>query len=253
MSDLPARLRKLGFLWATAHLDDWVSQATRQRSGPREWLEQWVAHEEHERQQRSQQRRLTQARLGRFKPMVDFDWAWPRQLDRPLVEAALRLDFLGENRNIVLVAAQGLGKTMIAQNVAYQAVLAGHSVLFTTASQLLLDLGAQETARALERRLRHYSKVRLLIVDEVGYLSYDARSADLLFQLVNRRYEERSLVLTTNLAFRDWHTVFPNAACATALIDRIVHHADVVKIEGDSYRLRDAEQRKKARRPKSGE
>ncbi len=141
----------------------------------------------------------------------------------------------------MLVAPQGLGKTMIAQNIAYQAIVAGHSVLFTTAAQMLLDLGGQESSRALERRLRHYAKQSLLVVDEVGYLAFDNRNADLLFQVVSRRYERKSLVLTTNLAFKNWPTVFPNATCATALIDRVIHHADVIGIEGKSYRLREAE------------
>ena len=147
----------------------------------------------------------------------------------------------------MLVAPQGLGKTMIAQNIAHQAILAGHSVLFVTAAQLLLDLGAQESARALDRRLRYYAQVGLLVIDEIGYLAFDNRNADLLFQVVSRRYEKKSLVLTTNLAFRDWHTIFPNATCATALIDRVVHHADVISIEGESYRLREAEADAKTR------
>jgi hypothetical protein len=117
---------------------------------------------------------------------------------------------------------------MIAQNIVHAALLAGHSALFITASQLLLDLGAQESTRALDRRLRYYSSRALLCIDEIGYLSYDTRNADLLFQVVSRRYERRSLVLTTNLAFSEWSSVFPNAACTTALIDRVVpprrHH-----------------------------
>lgn len=108
--------------------------------------------------------------------MADFDWAWPKRVDPDAVEAALRLAFLAEARNIVLIANQGLAKTIIAQNIGHQAVLAGHSVLFVTASQLLLDLAAQESARALDRRLRCYgTQLRLLVLDEVGYLSYDSR------------------------------------------------------------------------------
>jgi DNA replication protein DnaC len=136
---------------------------------------------------------------------------------------------------------------MIAQNIAYQAVLAGHHVLFTTAAQLLLDLGAQDSARGLARRLQHYSQPALLVVDEVGYPSYDSRAADLLFQVVGRRYEKKSLALTTNLPFSDWPSVFPNAATATALIDRLVHHAEIISIEGASYRRRAAEMKHKTR------
>ena len=185
--------------------------------------------------------------------MADYDWAWPTKIDRDAVEASLRLDFIKENRNVVLVAPQGLGKSMIAQNIAHEAVLKGHSVLFLTAAQLLLDLAGRESARALDARFRYYSAPSLIVVDEIGYLSYDNRNADLLFQIVSRRYERRSLVLTTNLSFSDWPTIFPNATCATALIDRVIHHADVIAIEGKSYRLREAaEAAKRARRGKVG-
>ena len=139
---------------------------------------------------------------------------------------------------------------MIAQNIAHQAVLAGHHVLFTTAAQLLLDLGSQESARGLARRLNAYGQRGLLVLDELGYLSYDARAADLLFQVVSRRYERNSLVLTTNLAFSDWPTIFPNAGSAIALIDRLIHHAEIITIEGESYRRRAAEVTRKAPRAK---
>ena len=112
----------------------------------------------------------------------------------------------------------------------------------------MLDLNGQETARGLDRRLRHYARPQLLCIDEIGYLAYDAHAADLLFQIITRRYEQKSIVLTTNLAFRDWHTIFPNASCAVGLIDRLTHHAAIIKITGDSYRLREAERDQKARR-----
>ena len=112
---------------------------------------------------------------------------------------------------------------------------------------MLLDLGAQESARALDQRLRHYcTRTGLLVIDEIGYLSYDNRNADLLFQVVSRRYERKSVVITSNLAFADWPTIFPNAACTTALIDRLVHHSEIISIEGESYRKREAELSKDA-------
>lgn len=238
----PLRDQLLGIgLRATAErLDDLVAHVTKKRLGPTEFLEHIAELEQKSRAQRSMERRLARSRLGRFKPIADYEWNWPTKIDRDAVETLLRLDFVSEGNNVVLVANQGLGKTMIAKNLAHQAITAGHSVLFTTASQMLLDLAAQDSARGLDRRLRYYARVGLLVVDELGYLSYDSRNADLLFQVVSRRYEKKSLVLTTNLAFSDWPGIFPNAACATALIDRVVHHAAIVKIEGESYRLRAA-------------
>ncbi|MEO6418142.1 MAG: IS21-like element helper ATPase IstB [Polyangiaceae bacterium] len=235
------RLGALGLSATADALDDLVPLATTKRWGPTQILEHVADIEERERSRRGLERRLSRSHLGRFKTIADYDWNWPTKIDRPLVESAVGLHFLGAARNVVLVAPQGLGKSMIAQNIAHQAIVAGHSVLFTTAAQMLLDLGGQESSRALERRLKYYAKQSLLILDEVGYLAFDNRNADLLFQVVSRRYERKSLVLTTNLAFKEWPTIFPNATCATALIDRVIHHADVISIEGKSYRLREAE------------
>lgn len=249
-AQLSQQLHAVGLHYVAEHLDDVIALATKHRWGPVELLGHVTEQETKERARRSVERRLARAKLGRFTPMADFDWGWPTRIDKAAVEGALKLDFLESKRNLVLVAPQGLGKTMMAQNIAHQAVLKGHTALFTTASQLLLDLGAQDSPRTLDRRLKHYAHPSLLVVDEVGYLSYDARNADLLFQIVSRRYEEKSLVLTTNLPFSDWATIFPNAACATALIDRIVHHADIITIEGKSYRRRAAEESKKAKSKK---
>jgi DNA replication protein DnaC len=246
---LAESLATLGLRYTAAHLDDVIALATKRRWSTTQLLEHLVETEQQERTRRSLERRLARSRIGRFTPMTDFDWSWPKRVDRPAIEAALRLDFLPEARNVVLVAPQGLGKTMIAQNIAHAAVLAGSHVLFTTAAQLLLDLGSLESARSLARRLNHYATRGLLLIDEIGYLSYDGRAADLLFQVVSRRYERRSLVLTTNLPFSEWPTIFPNAATATALIDRLVHHADILTLEGDSYRRRIAEAKRKSPRP----
>lgn len=250
MSELVDRLRQLSLRATAEQLSDFIARATKDRASAAQILESIADIEEKDRARRSLDRRLSRSRLGRFRPMADFDWGWPSKIDRDRIEGVLRLDFLAEARNVVLVAPQGLGKTMIAQNIAHEAILAGHSVLVVSAAQLLLDLGAQDSARSLDRRLRHYSKQSLLVIDEVGYLAFDNRNADLLFQVVARRYERKSLVLTTNLPFRDWPTIFPNATCATALIDRVIHHADVIAIEGQSYRLRQAEDRsRKAKEP----
>jgi DNA replication protein DnaC len=251
MSELELRLKSIGLNGIAEGLDDLIAMATKKRLGAAQLLEQLVEVETKERQRRSIERRQTAARLGRFKPMADFDWAWPKKIDREQVESALRLEFLAQNRNVVLVAPQGVGKTMLARNICHQAVLKGHSALFITASQLLLDLSSQDSASGLERRLRHYQRPSILCIDEVGYLSYDNRNADLLFQIVSRRYETKSLILTTNLAFGDWPTIFPNAACTTALIDRVVHHSEIIAIDAESYRRREAETAKKNRKAKT--
>jgi len=157
------------------------------------------------------------------------------------------LDFLPEARNLILVGTNGLGKTMIAQNICHGAVLAGHSVLFRSAAALLEELHRQ-TPEGRHRKLRAYANVDLLCIDEVGYLSFDDKSADLLYEVINRRYERKSVILTTNRPFKEWNEVFPNAACIVTLLDRLLHHADMTVIEGESYRVRESQQETAARR-----
>ena len=155
----------------------------------------------------------------------------------------LGLGFLGEAANVVLIGPNGVGKTTIAKNIGYTALLAGHTVLSVTASEMLNDLASHDTSSALQRRLRCYVAPALLLVDEVGYLSYDSRHGDLFFEIVSRRHEKKSIVLTTNRPFAEWNEVFPNSSCVTALVDRLVHRAEIIKIEGGSYRAKEAKER----------
>ena len=213
-----------------------------------DWIEPLIRWEEEERARRGLQRRLSNARLGRFKPLADFDWHWPKQCDRFGIEELMRLTFLAEPANAVLVGPNGVGKSTIARNIAHQAVLAGHSVLFTNAAAMLNELAAQDGDNALRRRLALYARPKLLVIDEIGYLSYSNRHADLLFEIVSRRYEEKSTLITTNKPFAEWNQVFPNASCVVSLVDRLVHHAEIIAIEGESYRLKEAKERSEKRR-----
>jgi DNA replication protein DnaC len=248
-AELPRQLAQIGLHATASDLDDLVARATKARWPARTLLEEIARAELHERGRRSLERRLQRARLGRFKPIADFDWAWPKKIDRELIERALTLDFLRDGRNLVLLGSNGLGKTMIIKNIAHAAVQAGHSVLFRTASELIEELRV-DSPELRRRRLAHYSRPQLVCIDEIGYLAYDAHAADLLYEVVNRRYEHKSLLVTTNRAFKDWNTVFPNAACIATLLDRLTHHADVTVIEGESYRVRESEQEAAARRKK---
>ena len=248
---LSDHLRQLGLAHTAAELNDFIARATHKRWSPVVQLERLVEAELAARLHQRVERRLKDARLGRFKMMADFEWGWPTHLHRPTVERVLTLDFLAQRENVIIVAAHGLGKTMIAKNLVHQTILAGHSARFLTAADVILDLTKQETARALQHRLRTYMRPSLLAIDEVGYLTYDAHAADLLFQVVSRRYEQKSIVITTNAPFKHWDTVFPNAACAVALVDRLTHHAEIIAIEGESYRKREAElAQKKKQEPK---
>jgi len=207
------------------------------------WLPTFLQEEEAERAQRSMDRRIKEAKLGQFKPMSKFDWSWPRKVDRELVDELFALQFLDGANNVIFLGPNGNGKTMIAQNLGYQALLAGHSVRFTKASQLLDELSAADGAFTRRRCLNRYSAFDLLIIDEVGYLSYDNRYADLLYEVINARYQNRSTIVTTNRPFQEWSAVFPNAACVVTLVDRLVHKAEIVSIEADSYRHKEAQER----------
>lgn len=238
-SEIMNRLRTLGLYGLIARWEE-------VRALP--WLSDLLAIEEAERQRRSLARRLRDSRIGAFKPIADFDWTWPRKIDRRAVEELFSLGFMDDGTNTILVGPNGVGKTMILQNLAHHALVQGHTVRVTSASDMLADLAAQESSAALARRLRRYTLPKLLCVDEVGYLSYSNRYADLLFEVVTRRYDgPRSIVLSTNKPFAEWAEIFPHAACTVTLIDRLVHRAEIIDIEGASYRLKEAKERSAAK------
>jgi DNA replication protein DnaC len=215
------------------------------------WLENIIAWEEKERVNRGLQSRLHSSRIGRFKPLAHFDWNWPKKCDRAAVEELMQLDFIKDAANIILVGPNGAGKSTIAKNIAHQAIIRGYTVLFTTASHMLNDLASQDGDNALRKRVKHYVNPRVLVCDEIGYLSYSNRHADLLFEIISRRYHDKPTVVTTNKPFNEWTEIFPNASCVVSLIDRLVHHSEIISIDAPSYRLKEATEqalnRKKAR------
>jgi DNA replication protein DnaC len=216
------------------------------------WLCTLLDIEETERRRRSLERRLAATKLTMMKPIADFDWKHPKAIDRTLVDDLFELQFMRDHVNIVLLGPNGVGKTMLAQNLAHQAVMRGHKVRFTEASTMLGDLAAQDGPIALRRRLHRYTKPELLVIDEIGYLSYNDCSADLLFEVINRRYQKVSTIVTTNRAFSDWSSIFPSATCVVTLVDRLCHRAEIVQIEGESYRLKESKDRASRHAPRRG-
>ncbi len=248
-NNLAAQLTQIGLRSLPTQLDDFLARASKARWSCVQILEHLAQAEASERARRSLERRLRRSGLRSFKPMADFDWTWPKKIERDLIERALTLDFLPEARNLILVGRNGLGKTMIAQNLCHAAIQAGHGVLFRSASALLEELQRQ-SPEGRRRTLRLYANIDLLCLDEVGYLSYDDKAADLLYEVINRRYERKPTVLTTNRPFKEWNEVFPNATCIVTMLDRLLHHADVTVIEGPSFRVRESETETAARRRK---
>jgi DNA replication protein DnaC len=218
------------------------------------WVAQLLTWEEEERSQRSLKSRLKLSHIGRFKPLAEFDWSWPKKCDRLAIEELMNLSFMNEAVNIILCGPNGLGKSMIAQNIAYQAVIHGHTALFATSGHMLGDLTAQDGDLSLKRKLKFYTNPKLLVIDEVGYLSYSNRYADLLFEVISRRYDQKSTIVTTNKPFAEWRDIFPNATCVVSLVDRLVHRSEIINIDGDSYRLKEAKEasaKRKASRERS--
>lgn len=217
------------------------------------WLSTWLNREMTERNKRGIERRLSSARIGRFKPLSDFDWTWPDKVDQHTIHELMQLEFISDASNVVLLGNNGVGKSTIAQNLAWQAAVQGYSVLFTNAAEMLNGLVVENGDSALKRRLRRYANPQLLVIDEVGYLSYGDRHADLLFQIISQRYEQKSTIVTTNRPFSEWGDVFPTAACVVALVDKLIHHSEVIAIEGKSYRMKEATEKaaQKRRRKKS--
>lgn len=235
-TDLLRALAALGFRAQREALQAFLTHAHKSRFGPTETLEQLVALERRAREATNLARRTRAAYLGKFKPLDRFDWAHPRKIDRGLVERLFGLEFIGRGENVLLRGQSGVGKTMLAKNLGHAALLAGRSVRFVTLAAALADLLQQESMPAFERRLKRYLRPELLILDELGYLPCDSRAADILYNIISRRHEHRSTVISTNLGFKQWGTVFPGAACVVALVDRFAQHCHRVDIDAESWR-----------------
>lgn len=231
MSALKEKARKLGL---KAIVQNWNHYENA------DWLPPLLQAEEQERTQRAFERHVRSAHIGQFKPISTFDWSWPENVDREQIEDLFSLDFIREKSNVILVGTNGLGKTMIAQNLAHRALTSGITTRFVKASDMLNELIECDGSIARRRCLKKYCSVPLLVIDEVGYLSYDTRFADLLYEVISGRYERHSTIVTTNRSFSEWGEIFPHAACAVTLVDRLLHNADSVLIKGKSYREKEA-------------
>jgi DNA replication protein DnaC len=204
------------------------------------YLSELVKAEVDLRNDRAIKRRIYAARFVQIKTIEQFNWNWPKKIDQLAVKNLLRLSFIQEKSNVIFLGGVGLGKTHLATAVGYQACLSGYSVLFTTAVDAINNLVAAQAAGRLKQELAKYHKPALLILDELGYLPIDKTGADMLFQIISRRYEQGSVIITCNRAFKDWPEIFNNDSTLTsALLDRLLHHTETIVIEGKSYRMKE--------------
>ena len=218
-----------------------LAQAAAQASWPHiDYLSRLVEGEFQQRQQRTIQRRVRAARFPVLKTLEQFRWDWPKKINRLQVQHLFRLDFLHHHVNPIFVGNVGVGKTHLASALGYAACLEGHAVLFANAVSIINDLSAAQKRGDLKRELKKYLRPRVLILDEIGYLPIDQHGANLLFQVISQRYERGSTILTTNKPFKHWPSIFNNDSTITsAVLDRLLHHAETVVIEGSSYRMKD--------------
>lgn len=217
-----------------------ATEAARHQWDHLEYLRRLIEGEYNDQHQRRVAARIKSARFPVVKTLEQFNWTWPKKINRLQVQNLFRLEFLIGKANAVFLGNVGVGKTHLATALGYAACLEGHSVLFSGAIEVINDLHAAQKQGGLKRALKKYLRPALLILDEVGYLPIDQKGADLLFQVISQRYERGSIVLTTNKPFKQWASIFNNdGTIASAVLDRLLHHADTVVIEAASYRMKD--------------
>ncbi|MFY9827822.1 MAG: IS21-like element helper ATPase IstB [Rhodoplanes sp.] len=237
---MDTQLQRLHLHHIRSHYQAAATKAAEEQCSYVDYLAQLIEGETTLRENRSIERRIRNARFPVLKTLEEFQWSWPKKINRPQIQNLFRLAFIATQTNVVLIGNVGLGKTHLSIALGHAACLNGHTVLFTTAVDIINTLAAAQSAGRLKRELHRYLKPAILIVDELGYLPIDKHGADLLFQIISQRYERAPMVITSNRAYKHWSQIFNNDSTLTsAILDRVLHHAETVIIEGTSFRMKD--------------
>ncbi len=237
---LEQHLKYLKLSFMREHHQDLAKQAAKKHWAHIRYLEQLAEQETAQRRDRATERRIRTARFPVVKTLDEFNWSWPNEINRLQVQNLFRLQFIETKSNVIFLGGVGLGKTHLASALGYTACLNGNTVLFTTAIDIINTLAAAREAGRMKQALKKYTRPSVLVMDEIGFLPIDKDGADLLFQVISLRYEQGAMLITSNRAFKDWPEIFNNDATLTsAILDRLLHHAETVLIEGNSYRMKD--------------
>lgn len=244
-AELGELLRYLGLQRAADSHQDLLTQAAKGNWSHKRLLEALAGQEASAKKERSVQARVATAHFPVLKTIDSFDFGFPKAIPKEQVLGAFSLDFLERHEGFIFLGGPGTGKSHLATALGHAACLRGVRTLFTSAIDMVNDLQAALAASRLPKALQSYRQPRLLIIDEVGYLPFDQKGSDLFFQVISARYERGSTLLTTNQPFKNWGSVFSNNTVASAIIDRLAHHNDLIPIEGDSYRIHHRKNRRK--------
>ena len=236
---LGEHLRKLRLLKSGERLEAMLQHAASQELPYADFLEQVLGEEVAAKTTKNIAMRTAMARFPFVKPLETFDFAYQPSVDRKQVTELASCHFIEHGDNVIVLGPPGVGKTHLAVSLGLKAIEAGYRVLFTSAAHLIATLTKAHGDGRLDEKLKFYTTPRLLIIDEIGYLPIDRQGANLFFQLISRRYERGPMILTSNQSFGAWGEVFGDRVIATAILDRLLHHAVTLNIRGNSYRLQE--------------
>jgi len=240
LGDVDHHLASLKLSFIAEQYAELATHAAQHAWSPVDYLAKLLEGEADVRRDRATKSRIRLARFPVIKTLEQFRWDCPTRLNRLQVQNHFRLAFIKDKANLIFLGGVGLGKTHLATALGYAACLQGHAVLFASAIEVINTLAAAKSAGRLKAELKKYTKPALLILDELGYLPIDKTGADLLFQVISLRYEQGAIILTSNRAFKEWPTIFNHDSTLTsAVLDRLLHHAETVIIEGKSFRMKD--------------